>query len=131
MYASPIPIKVKRNDWQFHTHLEHRDSNFGICCQFWDLLNCGVPLRTAESITLIPRRTSPMERSDIGGSRGGGEQGDQSPLFLGWSPPFFLVPTLFPPPPKPHTEKQRSKSGTHEARYRLKRTPKHTKYAQI
>ena len=32
---------------------------------------------------------------------------------------------------KPHTQKKRSKSDDHEARYRLKRTPKHTKYAQI
>ena len=30
---------------------------------------------------------------------------------------------------KNHTQKKRSKSDNHEARYRLKRTPKHTKYA--
>ena len=34
-------------------------------------------------------------------------------------------------PQTTHTEKKRSKSDNHEARYRLKRTPKHTKYAQI
>ena len=33
---------------------------------------------------------------------------------------------------KPHTQKKkRSKSDNHEARYRLKRTTKHTKYAKI
>ena len=31
---------------------------------------------------------------------------------------------------KPHTQKKKSKSDNHEARYSLKRTPKHTKYAQ-
>ena len=34
-------------------------------------------------------------------------------------------------PKTTHTEKKRSKSDNHEARYRLKRTPKHTKYAKI
>ena len=34
--------------------------------------------------------------------------------------------------PKNHTHrKKKSKSDNHEARHRLKRTPKHTKYAQI
>ena len=30
-----------------------------------------------------------------------------------------------------HRQKKRSKSDNHEARYRLKHTPKHTKYAKI
>ena len=67
----------------------------------------------------------------IGGSRGGGDRGTSSPLFLGWSPPFFFWSPHCSPQKNTHTEKKWSKSGKHEARCRLKRTPKHTKYAQI
>ena len=41
---------------------------------------------------------------------------------------------LAPPPPisgEKNKGTKRSKSDNHEAKYRLKRTPKHTKYAQI
>ena len=44
-------------------------------------------------------------------------------------PPFSGEKTRGPK--TTHTEKKRSKSDNQEARYRLKRTPKHTKYAQI
>ena len=57
------------------------------------------------------------------GSRGGGQGGLAPPPFSGGGEQGGQ---------KPHTQnKYISKSDDHEARYRLKRTPKHTKYAQI
>ena len=57
------------------------------------------------------------------GSRGGGPR-------VPWPPPHFLGKKQGGQ--KPHTQKKkRSKSDNHEARYRLKRTTKHTKYAKI
>ena len=58
-----------------------------------------------------------------GADPGGGGQG-----CLG--PPHFLGKKQGGQ--KPHTQKKKiSKSDNHEARYRLKRTTKHTKYAKI
>ena len=48
----------------------------------------------------------------------------------GLAPPPFSVEKNKGAKNHTHTKK-RSKSDNHEARYSLKRTPKHTKYAQI
>ena len=54
--------------------------------------------------------------------QGGGGKGAPPPPFSGEKNKG---------PKTTHTEKKGSKSDNHEARYRLKRTSKHTKYAQI
>ena len=65
-----------------------------------------------------PQRPTPLSGADPGG----GARGPPPPHFLGKKTRG---------PKTTHTEKKRSKSDKNEARYRLKRTPKHTKYAQI
>ena len=71
---------------------------------------------------VVKRLDYDMQCSCPGADPGGGARGPcPPPIFWGGKQGGQ----------KPHTQKKKSKSDDHEARYRLKRTPKHTKYAQI